>query len=142
MSAPRLARWLTRASAPQDRREDMLGDLEEVHTRRRQGSAAHAWVTTVLESLLIALLLAADCLRPALQARAWFRGEDVRQALRLISRQPFTTVTAGVSMAVGIGLMTVAAATAEALLFSRLPFEGGDRFVLLRAWQEIRRAHV
>jgi predicted permease len=118
----------------------MLGDLEEVHGRRRRGGAARAWVTTVLEAALICALLAADGVKPALQARAWFRGADVWQAFRLMRREPFTTVTATAAMAVGIGLMTVAAATVEALLFSSLPFEGGERFVSIRAWQEPERA--
>jgi predicted permease len=137
MSAPRVARWLTRATAPAERRADMLGDLEEVHARRRRRGAARAWLTTVLESVLVALLMTAD--RLAFEASAWCRSADVWNALRLMGREPFTTATAAVSMTVGIGLMTVAAATAEALLFSRLPFEGGDRFVSVRAWQEPQR---
>ncbi len=140
MSAPRLARWLMRAAVPPDRRDDMLGDLEEVHARRRERGAARAWLTTTLESLYIALLVASDSITQATKSAAWFRGEDVRHAFRLMRTEPFTTVTAGVAMAVGIGLLTVAAATAEALLFSRLPFEGGDRFVSLRALHEPTRA--
>ena len=142
MSAPRLARWLTQVAAPEDRRADMLGDLEEVHGRRRQRGAARAWLTTVLETALIALLLAADRLKPALQARAWLRSADVWHAFRLMQREPFTTVTATAAMTVGICLMTVAAASAEALLFSSLPFEGGERFALVRAWQEPERTPV
>ena len=142
MSAPRLARWLTSVAAPPDRRGDMLGDLEEVHARRRRGGAAPAWLTTVLEAALIALLMAADRVKSAPRRRAWFRGADVWHAFRVMRREPFTTVTATVAMAVGIGLMTVAAATVEALLFSRLPFEGGERFVLLRAWQEPERVPI
>ena len=120
----------------------MLGDLEEVHARRQRHGAAAAWLATVLETAVIAALMTADRIRTARAPRAWLRGADVRHAFRLMRREPFTTVTATVAMAVGIGLVTVAAASVEALLFSRLPFEGGERFVLLRAWQEPERVQI
>ena len=47
-------------------------------------------------------------------SRAWLRSADVWHAFRLMQREPFTTVTATAAMTVGICLMTVAAASAEA----------------------------
>ncbi len=65
---------------------------------------------------------------------------DLRLGLRLVARQPILTLTAVVSLAVGIGLATVGFAFMETVLFSRLPFHGGDRFVLLRVFEEPRHA--
>jgi len=58
---------------------------------------------------------------------------DLRLGLRYLLRQPFASLTAVVALSVGIGLATVGFATMEAMLYSRLPFEGGDRFVRIRA---------
>jgi predicted branched-subunit amino acid permease len=47
--------------------------------------------------------------------------------------EPVVTITATVTLAVGIGLLMVGVATVETLLFSRLPFAGGERFALVSA---------
>jgi putative ABC transport system permease protein len=118
----------------------MLGDLEEMHHRRRQATGAtRAWLSTIGETALIAVVLAGDRLRPALHPGQWFGGTDVRLGFRVMRRQPIITVTATVSLALGIGLFTVGAATVETVLFSRLPFEGGERFIQIRALQEPQR---
>jgi MacB-like periplasmic core domain len=139
MSAPRLARWLTRWTAPADRLPDMLGDLEEVHQRRRATGTAWAWLTTVSETALIAVVMVGDRLRPALHARQWFSGADVRLGFRVMRREPIITVTATVALALGIGLFTVGATIVETALFSRLPFKGGERFVQIHVLQEPQR---
>jgi putative ABC transport system permease protein len=133
MTAPRLARWLTRLAAPADRRADMLGDLEEVHQRRRPAGPARAWLTTVLEAAALALVITGERIRSVLQIRDWYRAGDITQGLRLMRREPLVTITATVALAMGIGLLMVGVATVETLLFSRLPFAGGDRFVLISA---------
>jgi predicted permease len=57
---------------------------------------------------------------------------DLKTGVMQMWRSPVMTVTATIALALGIGLLAVGAATVETLLFSRLPFEGGDRFVLVR----------
>ena len=69
---------------------------------------------------------------------ARFLPTDLRLGLRLMARQPILTLTATVSLAVGIALATVGFAFMEAVLFSRLPFQNGDRFVQLRVFEEPR----
>lgn len=56
---------------------------------------------------------------------------DLRLGFRLLVRQPLLAITAIVALTVGIGLANIGFASTEALLFSQLPFEGGDRFVRL-----------
>ncbi len=139
MMAPRLARWLTTLAAPADRRAEMLGDLEEVHQRRRARSAARAWIVTVFEAITIALALTSERIRSVLQIRDWYSAGDIAQGLRLMRRQPVVTVTATVALTLGIGLLMIGVATIDTLLFSRLPFAGGERFVLINAWEEPER---
>lgn len=142
MSAPRLAQWLTRRAAPDDRLADMLGDLEEVYQRRRANSVIGAWLTTVAEAVVVCVAMNAERARPSLRLRDWMRGSDIRQGLRLMRREPVVTATATVALALGIGLLTVGVTAVEALLFARLPFENGDRFVQITAWQEPDRRPV
>jgi len=67
---------------------------------------------------------------------------DLRLGYRLLLRQPLTAGTAIVALTVGIALANVGFATMEALLFSRLPFEGGDRFVRISAVTPLERQPV
>ena len=137
--APRVARWLTALAAPLDRRAEMLGDLEEVHRRRRATGAARAWVVTVFEAATIALALTGERVRCALRVRDWYRAGDLAQGLRLMQREPVVTLTATAALAIGVGLLTMGVATVETLLFSQLPFAGGERFVLINVWEEPER---
>ena len=141
MSAPRVARWLIATTAPVDRRADMLGDLDEVHQRRRASGAARAWLASVLDATLIAAAVLGDRLREAasIDPRQWVSLGDLRAGLRLMWREPILTLTAMAALTLGIGLATVGFATVETFLFSHLPFEGGDRFVLIRAIEEPER---
>lgn len=141
MSAPRIARWLIAKAAPVDRRADMLGDLDEVHQRRRVSVASRAWLASVLDAVLIAAAVMGDRLREAasVDPRQWVSLGDLRAGLRLMWREPILTLTATAALTLGIGLATVGFATVETFLFSRLPFEGGDRFVLISPIQEPER---
>jgi predicted permease len=67
---------------------------------------------------------------------------DLRLAVRLLYRQPVLTLTAALSLAAGIGLAAVGFAFTEVLLFSRLPFDGGDRFVQIRLVQNPQHPNV
>jgi putative ABC transport system permease protein len=142
MNAPRLARLLIRLTAPRDRRDDALGDLEEAHRSRRLRGAARAWLASMSEAVVIALAFLGTRLRRRHRAP---RGpivslSDVRLAARLLGRQPFLAATAIVALTVGIGLANIGFAAMEALLFSRLPYANGDRFVKLTSVTPLERA--
>ena len=68
--------------------------------------------------------------------------QDLRLAFRLLVHQPLMATTAIVALTVGICIVNVGFATVEALLFSHLPFEGGDRFVRLTLTSPLDRVSV
>jgi putative ABC transport system permease protein len=119
MKSPRLARLLIRITAPRAYREDVVGDFEEAHRR---------W----LQSHVDALRISAGFIHQRLFHVGMF--SDVRLAFRMLRRQPLTALTTIVALTAGIGLATVGFAAMEALLYSQLPFDGGDRFVRLRPY--------
>ena len=65
-------------------------------------------------------------------------------AFRLIRKQPVLTLTAILALATGIGLATMGFTFLEAGLRAKLPFAGGDRFVMVDIYEEpqARRASI
>lgn len=56
---------------------------------------------------------------------------EVRLALRLIAKQPILSLTIVFALAIGIGLATVGFTLRDGMLYGRLPFANGERFVRL-----------
>ena len=77
---------------------------------------------------------------------AWLEqtGRDVRFALRSFRRTPGFTLVALVTIALGVGGMTVAFSLIDAVLLQPLPYPNGDRIamVLQRGAQGLGDAHV
>jgi len=144
MKAPLLARLLIRLAAHPSRRDDALGDLEEAYRARRSTGAAGAWGRSVADAVIIAVAFIWHRVTPEAGRLPQFLVTlaDLRLGVRLMVRQPLTAVTTIVALTVGIGLATVGFATMEAMLFSRLPFEGGDRFVRIEALSQLGRTPV
>jgi putative ABC transport system permease protein len=61
---------------------------------------------------------------------------ELRYAFRLLRKQPIVTVTTLLTLAVGIGMATTGFTLLDSVLFSRLPFPNGDRFVLVNVYSE------
>ena len=61
---------------------------------------------------------------------------ELALALRLIRKQPILTLTAVLALAVGIGLATTGFAFLDMIWRARLPFAGGDRVVMVTAFEE------
>jgi putative ABC transport system permease protein len=61
---------------------------------------------------------------------------DIKLAVRAIRKQPLLSLTSALALATGIGLATTGFTVLDAVLFSRLPFAGGDRFVVIEAYAE------
>lgn len=65
-----------------------------------------------------------------------FNLSDVAFAGRLMRKQPVMTATAILALATGIFLATTGFTFLEAVIWARLPFSGGDRFVLIDVYEE------
>ena len=65
--------------------------------------------------------------------------QDVRQALRLIRRDPAFTVTALATLALGIGLNTAIFSVAYGVLWRPLPYPNPDRLVMFSSAQQTER---
>ena len=134
MSAPRWSRALLRRLSPDGREDEILGDLEEAHSRRVQakGSLVGGF-GTALETLDMAFAL--------LRQRRFAPGMsvlDFKLGARMLMRYPGLTVLGGLAIAFAI---CAGAGTFEFLTqvgAPKLPFEGGDRLVALELWDTKR----
>src|SRR5262245_18499235 len=59
---------------------------------------------------------------------------DLRYAVRLLRRSPGFTLTAVLTLALGIGVNTTLFTTINAVMFRPLPVRDGDRLVRLERW--------
>lgn len=64
----------------------------------------------------------------------WMTSSEIKLGLRLMRRQPILSLTAILTLAVGIGLATVGFAVVDSVTNGILPLPDGDRFVRIRAW--------
>lgn len=146
MTSPRWARALIRLVAPPNEVDDIVGDYEESHgSRRSRVGPVTAWLGSSAEALDLATSVAWARLRslgpgprrPAEAAQtdvftglgvSWL---DFKLGLRMLVRFPGLTFVAGLAIAFAIGLGASSFEFARDTLFPRLPFEDGDRVVLL-----------
>ena len=72
----------------------------------------------------------------------WISLSELRLAFRLVRKQPVASITTVLALTVGIGMATTGFTLLDSVLYSKLPFPNGDRFVLLdvRTEPEARRA--
>ena len=61
---------------------------------------------------------------------------ELRFAVRRLRRQPVVTITTLLALAVGIGMATAGFTLLDAVMFSKLPYPNGDRYVLIEARTE------
>ena len=59
---------------------------------------------------------------------------EIRYAMRSLLRTPAFTIATVLTLAIGIGAATAIYSVVDAILFSPLPFPGGDRLVQLVEW--------
>src|ERR1700741_5094788 len=59
--------------------------------------------------------------------------QDLRFALRIIRKNPWFSAAIVVTLAFGMGVNTTVFSLVNAVLFKPLPFQGGDRLVMVNA---------
>lgn len=128
---PRAAEWLVRLLVRGERREFVLGDLEEEFRERvaRQGRfRARAWCwLEVARSAWPLTTWATDGWRMAMRGLTM----DVRGALRVFRREPVFAAVVVTTLAVGIGGATAVYSVIRGVVLSPLPFDDAERVAVL-----------
>jgi len=129
---PRLPRALLKRLLPEDEREFILGDLEELHTSRSASgeSATRVWLRTWRETLVLVAgrrRLAADDNRmekkgDGIVSSFW---QDVRFSFRMLGRSRAFTLTSVLILGLGIGANATIFSWLNTVLITLLP--GVDR---------------
>jgi putative ABC transport system permease protein len=144
-AVPRRAESLLRRLVPEAMRDDILADLEELYVRRaaREGFAkARRWYRAQVFSY--ATRFGAERVRSAFGrdsgGRRERRGRGRRPAVswldwklgaRMLLKHPALTIIGGISLAAAIAIGSVGMEVAGELLYSRLPFDEGERVVAI-----------
>jgi putative ABC transport system permease protein len=151
---PRGATSLLRRMLPADMRDDVLADLEELYRKRAAAggvAGARRWYRAQL--LSYAARFGAERIRNALRreggrsrrapaagapdggpgggplsAISWL---DWKLGARMLVKYPGLTIIGGLSLAAAIAIGAVGFEVANELLYTRLPFEEGERVVRL-----------
>ncbi len=136
--APLWARIFLAASVPLSRREDVLGDLNEVHdSRRARLRPWAAWLASSWDALRVAAAFAiCRCGEWRDQMKQWIVWPEVKLGMRLVRKQPLMATAVILALAAGIAIASIGFTLREGVLTSELPFQNGDRFVMLTVFQE------
>ncbi len=129
MRPPRAVRRLLGWATPDHRRDEVLGDLEEVYGRRRAKRGA---IWAGLASTVEAVGLAGAFLVYRARRRAesgLFTASEVRLALRLVGKSPLLSLTAFIALTTGVTLAATGFTVTAAFLGQELPFAAGPRVV-------------
>ena len=102
--APRWTRAILWLLAPRDAVDDVLGDLEEAHRRRRgQHGAFAAQALGVVDTLDMAVALLRTRIDHVRQTRGPFV-QDYKLAVRMLIKYPGLTIAGGLALAIAIGI--------------------------------------
>jgi putative ABC transport system permease protein len=130
--------WLLRLVVrllPSSWRETVRADLEEeVRRTERAGVRALAWATW--QTTTVALKL-----RPAMIGDSTM--SDVKFALRRLRKSPAFTLSAVLTLGLGLGLNVAVFSVADGMLFKPLPYGDADSLVMIHGWnRRTQTAHL
>jgi predicted permease len=129
---PRLLRRTLERALPDEVRDGIVGDLEEVYRirRARSGTApAVLWYTG--QCVAIPARFALERARDGLANWTSTVGLDVRLGLRMLVKYPMLTIVGGVAITVATALGVGASEFVRDMVAPKLPLEEGDRIVRL-----------
>lgn len=148
---PALARWLARQLLGRADVDRLLGDLDEEYGEfQRPGRgrlAADAWYWRQVLGSVLVLRVARS--RSSFERQRGRAGggmvlesvvRDLGHAVRGLARTPTYTMTAVLTLALGIGATTAIFSVVNAVLLRSLPYDAPDRIV--RAWDHTRDGEI
>ncbi|MEZ4586350.1 MAG: ABC transporter permease [Gemmatimonadales bacterium] len=134
MTAPAWVAALIRLVAPAGRAEDAIGDLVEMHARRRARGRVRAQLMLLAGAADLAVALYRE--RRRVERRrwrvrrmidGWFR--DLRLAARALRRAPSFTAVTTLTLALAIGANTAIFSVVDTVLIDPLGFPAAERLV-------------
>ena len=130
MRLPWISSVLLGLAVDVSRREDVVGDLFELHVlRRRRFGWFAAWLLTVAESLWLAMVFLTMRLWSVDLNAAWISWSELRLGARLVRKQPLMAATTVLALGVGLGIATTGFSVISGVFGAELPFTWGDRLV-------------
>jgi putative ABC transport system permease protein len=153
---PRPARWLLERALPEDAREEIAGDLEEVFVRRVvNDGAGRARLWYWRETVLFSLRFMGERVRGLAGGMRPYRGAgsglpdrgrrtsgfsllDFRLGVRMLFRYPGLTVVGVLAMAFAIWVGAGSFEFIRQVVHPQLPLEEGHRVVGIQLWDAVR----
>ncbi|MEQ8330288.1 MAG: ABC transporter permease [Longimicrobiales bacterium] len=129
---PTAFRRLLERSLPDDVRDGIVGDLEEVYRRRREAKGAvRAGFWYAGQAVAIAARFSAEGVRDMLSTRGASVGLDLKLGLRMLVKYPMLTLVGGIAITIATALGVGTSEFVRDMIASDLPLDEGDRIVRL-----------
>ncbi|MDX1494230.1 MAG: ABC transporter permease [Longimicrobiales bacterium] len=131
-SAPAFLRRLLEAALPDDVRDGIVGDLDEVYARRRERIGrlrARLWYTGQVAAFIVRF--GAERIRDAVAGFRSSVGLDLKLGLRMLVKYPTLTVVGGIAIMVASAIGVGASEFIRDLVAPTLPLDDGERIVRL-----------
>lgn len=129
-SPPALLRRLLERALPDEVREGIVGDLNEVYRQRRTRSGALAagfWYAG--QALAISVRLGIERVRDGFSSRVSSVGLDLKLGLRMLVKYPVLTLVGGVAITVAVALGVGVSEFVRDMVAPKVPLDEGDRIV-------------
>ena len=134
---PLLARWILERALPDDVREDVSGDLEELFRRRSDDGPLRARLWYWRQAFAFTARFRSERIRERrrhMDMSTRLSWMDFRLAARILVRYPWLTIVGVIGMAVGITISAGSFAVLYTMLDPALPLDDGDRIVAVQNW--------
>lgn len=129
---PSLLRRMLERCLPNDVREGIVGDLDEVYHERRLSSGplrARAWYARQVAA--ICARFAVESVGDAFAARGLSIGLDLKLGVRMLAKHPMLTLVGGVAITIATALGVGASEFVRDMVAPTLPLDEGERIVRL-----------
>lgn len=130
---PSLLRRVLERALPEELREGIVGDLDEVFAdRRRTRGPFRARVWYAGQVMAFSARFTAERMREALSLRGSSFGPDLKLGLRMLIKYPMLTAVGGLAIMIATALGVGANEFMRDLFAPRLPLDEGERIVRLQ----------